>query len=66
MASGRLRLQLSLYRLGGLAIVDAIERVGWETGRSRPRVAAAARAALAVRAAMGLRGGTHVASPGPA
>jgi squalene synthase HpnC len=66
MASGRPRLQLSLYRLGGLAIVDAIERAGWETGRSRPRVPAAARAALAVRAAMGLRGGTHVASLGPA
>jgi squalene synthase HpnC len=66
MASGRLRLQLSLYRLGGLAIVDAIERASWETERSRPRVPAAAKAALAVRAAMGLRGGTHVASLGPA
>jgi squalene synthase HpnC len=66
MASGRLRLQLSLYRLGGLAIVDAIERAGYETERSRPRVSATARAALAVRAAMGLRGGTHVANLGPA
>jgi squalene synthase HpnC len=66
MAAGRLRLQLSLYRLGGLAIVDAIARAGWETDRSRPRVTAAARAGLAVRAAMGLRGGTRVASLGPA
>jgi squalene synthase HpnC len=66
MASGRLRLQLSLYRLGGLAIVDAIERAGWETERTRPRVSAAARAGLVVRAAMGMRGGTHVASLGPA
>jgi squalene synthase HpnC len=66
MASGRLRLQLSLYRLGGLAIVDAIERVGCETERARPRVSPAAKATLAVRAAMGLTGGTHVADLGPA
>jgi squalene synthase HpnC len=66
MASGRLRFQLSLYRLGGLAILDAIERAGWETERSRPRVPAAAKVGLAVCAAMGLRGGTHVASLGPA
>jgi len=66
MASGRLRLQLSLYRLGGLAIVDAIERADCQTERARPRVSAAAKAALAVRAAMGLRGGTHVANLGPA
>ncbi|HYW28096.1 MAG TPA: squalene/phytoene synthase family protein [Terriglobales bacterium] len=66
LASGRLRLQLSLYRLGGLAIVDAIERAGCETERSRPRVSAAARVALVVRAAAGLRGGTHVASLGRA
>jgi squalene synthase HpnC len=66
LAPGRLRLQLSLYRLGGLAIVDAIARAGWDTERTRPRVSAAARAGLAVRAAMGLRGGTHVANLGPA
>jgi squalene synthase HpnC len=66
LASGRLRLQLSLYRLGGLAIVDAIERAGYDTERARPRVSAAAKAVLAVRAAMGLRGGTHVADLGPA
>lgn len=66
MAAGRLRLQLSLYRLGGLAIVDAIERTGCETEVSRPRVSAAAKTGLAVRAAIGLKGGTHVASLGRA
>jgi squalene synthase HpnC len=66
MAPGRLRLQLSLYRLGGLAIVDAIERAGCETERSRPRVSTAAKMGLVARAAMGLRGGTHVASLGRA
>jgi squalene synthase HpnC len=66
LASGRLRLQLSLYRLGGIAIVDAIERAGCRTEHARPRVPAAARAAMVVRAAMGLRGGTHVANLGPA
>jgi squalene synthase HpnC len=66
LASGRLRLQLALYRLGGLAILDAIERAGFATERRRPRVPAAAKAALVVRAALGLRGGTHVANLGSA
>lgn len=66
LTSGRPRLQLSLYRLGGQAIVDAIERAGWRTDRVRPRVAAPARAALVVRAAAGLREGRHVGSLGTA
>lgn len=66
LASGRLRLQLSLYRLGGLAIVDAIERAGCRTDLARPRVSAAGRAAIVARAAMGMRGGAHVAHLGPA
>jgi squalene synthase HpnC len=66
LASGRLRLQLSLYRLSGLAIVDVIERAGWRTDRVRPRVSAAGKAALLARAALGLRGGAHVAHVGPA
>jgi squalene synthase HpnC len=57
MVSGRLRLQLSLYRLGGLAVVRAIEGAGWHTARARPRVSAAARTGLLVRAALGLGGG---------
>jgi phytoene synthase len=47
-----LRLQLALYRLGGLAICDAIEHVGWRTDAYRPRVSAPTKAALLVRAAM--------------
>jgi len=55
MTRGRLRLQLALYRLGGLAIVRAIERAGYQTARVRPRVGAAAKAGLVTRAAVGLR-----------
>jgi phytoene/squalene synthetase len=66
MAPGLLRLQLSLYRLGGLAVLAAIERAGWRSDRVRPRVTASARAALAARAVIGLRGGSRVASLGPA
>jgi phytoene synthase len=47
-----LRAQLALYRLGGLAICDAIERAGWRTDVRRPRVSASTKAALLVRAAM--------------
>jgi squalene synthase HpnC len=60
LASGRLRLQLSLYRLGGLAILRAIERIGYATDRYRPRVTMAAKAGLLARAALALTGGGHV------
>jgi squalene synthase HpnC len=63
MASGLLRLQLSLYRLGGLAIVRAIERAGYETDRARPRVSASEKVRLVVRA---VRGGGGVGSLGTA
>ena len=59
LARGRLRLQLRLYRLGGLAILDSIERARFETDRVRPRVSLAAKAALVLRA-----GGVHVRSAG--
>jgi len=59
LARGRLRLQLRLYRLGGLAILDSIQRAGYETGRVRPRVSLAAKAALVLRA-----GGGHFRSAG--
>ncbi|MGA8533136.1 MAG: squalene/phytoene synthase family protein [Candidatus Tumulicola sp.] len=45
-----LRLQVTLYRLGGLAICDAIERRGYETATHRPSVSSATKAALVVRA----------------
>jgi squalene synthase HpnC len=66
MASGRLRLQLSLYRLGGLAIVRAVERAGYETDRTRPRVSAPEKVGLVVRALSRLQGGGGVESLGTA
>jgi squalene synthase HpnC len=59
LASGRelealvrwpLRVQLALYRLGGLAIVDAIARAGYDTHLRRPHVSGAAKALVAARA----------------
>ncbi len=38
MVSGRLRVQLSLYRLGGGAIIAAIRRAGYATDQARPVV----------------------------
>jgi squalene synthase HpnC len=65
LASGRLRLQLTLYRLGGLAVLDAIERAGFETATFRPRVPARTKAALLARAVVtARRGGGHVGSMG--
>lgn len=45
-----LRVQLALYRLGGLAIADAIARYGYRTDRRRPRVTGAARVLVLARA----------------
>jgi squalene synthase HpnC len=64
LTAGRLRLQLSLYRLGGLAIVDAIERAEFLTDRVRPRVPAATRLGLVVRAVAAARGGGRVERAG--
>jgi len=59
LASGRglerlvpwaLRLQLALYRLGGLAIVDAVARRGYRTDLCRPRVAGPVRVLVLARA----------------
>ena len=61
LASGRaletrvppaLRLQLVLYRLGGLAICDAIERFGYDTAARRPSVSGATKVSLVLRAAI--------------
>jgi squalene synthase HpnC len=52
MAPFALRLQLSLYRLGGNAICDAIERVGYRTESVRPTVSRGSKAAILVRAAL--------------
>ena len=67
LTPGRLRLQLALYRLGGLAILDAIERAGFDTTAFRPRVPARSKAALLARAVVTMRrGGGHVGSVGTA
>jgi len=47
---GALRLQLALYRLGGLAICDAIERAGYRTQVKRPALSKATKMSIFVRA----------------
>lgn len=49
MAPAGLRFQLALYRLGGLAICDAIARIGYRTDEERPTVTRPVKAALLVR-----------------
>jgi phytoene/squalene synthetase len=46
-----LRLQLTLYRMGGLAICDAIQAIGYKTEDERPSVSASTKATLVLRAA---------------
>jgi len=63
MAPAPLRFQLALYRLGGLAIVAAIERAGYRTETFRPTVSTAAKAMTLVSAGLRLlRGNSHVGS----
>lgn len=52
MAPGVLRLQLALYRLGGLAICDAIARIGYRTEVTRPSVSKRTKMAILARAAL--------------
>jgi squalene synthase HpnC len=53
-----LRMQLALYRLGGLAICDAIERIGFRTDVQRPIVTGTAKISILIRAIGGsLRSG---------
>lgn len=47
-----LRLQLALYRMGGLAICDAIEAIGYNTEHERPSVSASTKVSLVVGAAL--------------
>jgi squalene synthase HpnC len=47
-----LRLQLALYRMGGLAICDAIQAIGYKTEHERPSVSAPTKVSLVVRAAL--------------
>lgn len=52
MAPFALRLQLALYRLGGLAICDAIERIGYRTEVTRPSVSNRRKMLILLRAAI--------------
>lgn len=54
MTRGALRLQLALYRLGGLAICDEIERIHFRTDVTRPSVSKATKVALLIRATIAL------------
>jgi squalene synthase HpnC len=47
-----LRLQLALYRMGGLAICDAIEALGYQTERKRPSLSTPTKVSLVLRAAV--------------
>ncbi len=48
-----LRMQLSFYRMGGLAICDAVERLDYRTDLSRPTVSDREKAAILVRGLFG-------------
>ncbi len=54
MTRGALRLQLALYRLGGLAICEEIERIDFRTDVRRPSVSKATKVALLIRATIAL------------
>lgn len=49
LVRGRLRLDLRLFTLGGLAILDAIQRAGFDVLGRRPRLSRARKAWLALR-----------------
>jgi phytoene/squalene synthetase len=51
---GRLRLDLRLFSLGGLAVLDAIEEIGHDVLHRRPKLSRARKAWLAVRALLPL------------
>ena len=46
---GRLRLDLRLFSLGGLAVLDAIENIGYDVLNRRPKLSRARKALLALR-----------------
>jgi squalene synthase HpnC len=47
-----LRLQLTLYRMGGLAICDAIEALGYRTEQERPSLSTPTKVSVVLRAAV--------------
>lgn len=49
LVSGRLRFDLKLFSLGGLAVLDAIERANYDVLSARPRISDPRKAVLALR-----------------
>lgn len=58
-----LRVQLALYRMGGEAICDAIERIGYQTAVRRPSVTTAVKLSLVARALSETFRSPHDAAP---
>ncbi|HET9016875.1 MAG TPA: squalene/phytoene synthase family protein [Thermomicrobiaceae bacterium] len=52
MVPGRLGIQLALYRLGGMAVVDAIRHIDYRTDRTRPHVSSRTKARIAAAAVL--------------
>jgi squalene synthase HpnC len=52
MVDGRLRVDIELFSRGGMAILDAIEKSGYNTLQHRPALSKTAKARLLVRALM--------------
>jgi squalene synthase HpnC len=67
LTPSRLRVQLALYRLGGVSILDAIAAAGYRTAAARPGVDRAARVRIIAAAlSAGVRRGEARAVPVPA
>lgn len=49
LVSGRLRFDLKLFSLGGMAVLDAIERARYDVLTTRPSISSVERAAVAIR-----------------
>lgn len=50
LVPGRLRIQLALYRLGGMAIIAAIRAMGYRTDRNRPHLSLSTKLGLVTTA----------------
>jgi len=55
LVSGRLRFDLRLFSLGGLAVLEAIERMDYDVLRKRPALSGVQKALVAVRGLLPLR-----------
>jgi phytoene/squalene synthetase len=55
MVDGRLKLALKLFSLGGLAVLRAIERNGYDVFRHRPRLSRWEKARILIRACLPAR-----------